>query len=229
MARRTVHVVDWPELDGRRVDALARSISEVGLLHGVVVREPTPAEEKSFSWGGSDFVLVAGFHRAAAYKQLNGSLSEIPFQLCSDAELAHIDENLVRAHLDAREIAELTAKSVAAREAQSKAEPKADRFSDTAPENSSGSRPVRERRKAARSKDGRGRPPRPAVKNEAADQGVHEDTVRRRLRRARGDATPKPPREAPQVKKLLATLRAIVDELSPTTRRKIAALMLDGL
>jgi hypothetical protein len=182
MATRTIHVLRWPELDEGRVQALANSIEELGLLQGVAVRETTDAEQEEYGWDGSHFVVVAGFHRAAAWRRLNrDKLDGLPVLMVNpgvDGELVEIDENLVRAHLDGAALAELTARRLARAEAG----PETGKFSDTVPENLPPPKTHKAQGKG-RGKGG-GRPPRPAIKDTADALGVHEDTVRRRARRA---------------------------------------------
>ena len=78
----------------RDVEALAQSIKEVGLLNPITV---TP-----------DLTLIAGYHRLEACKRLGWK--DIPVQIMKldglKAELAEIDENLVRNELTVLEHAE---------------------------------------------------------------------------------------------------------------------------
>ena len=83
---------------GSKVEELANSIMEVGLLHPIMVRQVD-----------GQYELVAGAHRIAALKQLGWET--IPVELFDgmdmDAELAEIDENLIRAELTVLEQGEL--------------------------------------------------------------------------------------------------------------------------
>jgi len=78
-----------------KVDELAASIREIGLLHPITIT--------------SDNILVAGAHRLEACKQL--LWQDIPCAVLScdnlRVELAEIDENLIRNDLDAISIGEL--------------------------------------------------------------------------------------------------------------------------
>jgi N6-adenosine-specific RNA methylase IME4 len=86
-----------------RVKELAESIAEVGQLQPIVVIEDHEAEKAR---------LVVGAHRLSAFKMLK--LDRICATISTfsklDAELAEIDENLIRAELTAAERAKLTAK-----------------------------------------------------------------------------------------------------------------------
>ena len=79
-----------------KIDQLAESIEQVGLLNPITVTD----------WG----VLVAGLHRLEACKKLGWT--EIPCNVIKedDAELAEIDENLIRNELNAHEQVELMAR-----------------------------------------------------------------------------------------------------------------------
>lgn len=80
-----------------RVDELAASIAQVGLLHSIVVTEENR--------------LIAGYHRLLACKKLEWSRIPVTIRELSeiDARLAEIDENLIREDLSPAERAELTA------------------------------------------------------------------------------------------------------------------------
>lgn len=71
----------------RSVDELAKSIQELGLLNPITVRE--------------DYTLVAGYHRLEACKQLGQTEIEVVVVNLDHlrAQLAEIDENLVRNEL----------------------------------------------------------------------------------------------------------------------------------
>jgi ParB family chromosome partitioning protein len=78
-----------------KIDELAQSIQEVGLMNPIVITE--------------DKILVAGYHRILAFKKL-GRL-EIPYRMTTlkdplRLELQEIDENLVRGELIPLEICE---------------------------------------------------------------------------------------------------------------------------
>jgi len=81
-----------------KVQNLVESIEEVGLLQPIIV---TPERR-----------LVAGAHRLAAFKQLGRNEIPVNFKRYDEieAELAEIDENLVRAELTAAQRAKLTAR-----------------------------------------------------------------------------------------------------------------------
>ena len=74
-------------LVSEQVDLLAKSIQDIGLLNPISLTE--------------NWTLIAGCHRLRACKQLGWTV--IPATICSlsdvDAELAEIDENLMRADL----------------------------------------------------------------------------------------------------------------------------------
>ena len=235
MATRTIHVLRWPELDEGRVQALANSIEELGLLQGVAVRETTDAEQEEYGWDGSHFVVVAGFHRAAAWRRLNrDKLDGLPVLMVNpgvDGELVEIDENLVRAHLDGAALAELTARRLARAEAG----PETGKFSDPVPENFP--RPKTHKAQGKGRGQGGGRPARPAVKDTADALGVHEDTVRRRARRAakgaaKGAAEPRrfrvllDPEDCGLFRRQIERLTA---RLTVDARRCAAAILLAGL
>ena len=77
------------------IDELARSISEVGLLNPITI--------------DADHTLIAGLHRLEAVKRL--CWTEIECTVCGleglQAELAEIDENVVRTALSTIEYGEL--------------------------------------------------------------------------------------------------------------------------
>lgn len=79
-----------------KIDQLAESIEQVGLLNPITVTD----------WG----VLVAGLHRLEACKKLGWT--EIPCNVIreDEAELAEIDENLIRNELTTMERGELLAR-----------------------------------------------------------------------------------------------------------------------
>ena len=101
--------IDIPVRRRRRVDvsALAESILEVGLLNPitVVVRELSDGSPDGTK---TTTILVAGLHRLEAFKSMGEE--EIPCVILDldglDAELAEIDENLIRAELTELERAE---------------------------------------------------------------------------------------------------------------------------
>jgi len=75
------------EINEEKVNDLVKSISEIGLLHPIII---TTKKE-----------LIAGFHRLTAYKKL--SFKEIPCKIVDESEikqlllkLIRLDENLVR-------------------------------------------------------------------------------------------------------------------------------------
>lgn len=88
-----------------KVAELADSIAQVGLLNPILV-----ACNNYFVTAPNEFRLIAGLHRLEACRQLG--LSEIPAHILPDApsaldaELAEIDENLIRNDLTALERAE---------------------------------------------------------------------------------------------------------------------------
>lgn len=92
---------DARAVDGSIVNGLAESIAAVGLINPIRVREARGRWE-----------VVAGVHRLMAYRQLG--LAEIEAQVVTDddlhAELAMIDENLMRAELSASDRAVQTAR-----------------------------------------------------------------------------------------------------------------------
>ena len=235
MATRTIHVLRWPVLDDGRVQALAKSIESLGLLQGVVVREPTEEEQKWYDWDGSHYIVVAGFHRAAAWRRLNrGKLDGIPVLMVNpgvDDELVEIDENLVRAHLDGAALAELTARRLARAEAG----PGAEGFSVTVTENPNTDRPARNRGTTGKRA---GRPARPAVKDTADALGVAECTVRRRARRAAGGESERRASAQRRFKILLdlddsesfcRQLEMLTRKMTPEARRHAAEIFLRGL
>lgn len=77
------------------IDELVRSISEVGLLNPITI--------------DADHILIAGLHRLEAAKRLGWT--EIECTVCGldglQAELAEIDENVVRTALSTIEYGEL--------------------------------------------------------------------------------------------------------------------------
>ena len=94
-----VRRADARPLDERTVKALADSIAEIGLINPVRVRA-----------AGEGFELIAGSHRLAAHETLG--LAEIEAVVATDddlrAELAMIDENLLRSELSPAERARQT-------------------------------------------------------------------------------------------------------------------------
>lgn len=93
----------------RPVDQLAASISEIGLLNPITV-----------TGEGGSYRLIAGLHRLEACRRLGWD--DIPATVVTlsdvDAELAEIDENLVRNDLTALEHAEYTSRRKALYEAK---------------------------------------------------------------------------------------------------------------
>ena len=76
---------NYPATDPARVESLAKSIGEIGLLQPIVIAEGTKN-------------LIAGRHRLEATAKLGGTIIEAKVLSCSalKAELAGIDENLER-------------------------------------------------------------------------------------------------------------------------------------
>jgi ParB family transcriptional regulator, chromosome partitioning protein len=87
------------------VETLAESIKELGLLNPILV---TPVQEGSTSETVESYLLIAGYHRLEACKQLG--MTEIGVTIVTIGEveqrLAEIDENLCRAELNHLERAE---------------------------------------------------------------------------------------------------------------------------
>jgi hypothetical protein len=83
------------ELDPVRVDVLAESIQELGVLNPLTVIEN----------GEGTYRLIAGYHRLVALQKLKAT--EVPIRIVTMpdtlAELAEIDENLIRTELTALE------------------------------------------------------------------------------------------------------------------------------
>lgn len=92
---REIHVENrLRSINREHVDQLARSIADVGLLQPIVVRK-----------NGTGYVLVAGAHRLEAAKCINWSAIDATVLGVDglEAELAEIDENLMRSDLSVLE------------------------------------------------------------------------------------------------------------------------------
>jgi ParB family chromosome partitioning protein len=88
------------KLDPAKVESLAASIKDAGLLQPIVVYWTVSHGSPSF------YTLVCGAHRLAAFKKLRRTTIPIRVIPEPDAELAEIDENLIRSELSALEAAE---------------------------------------------------------------------------------------------------------------------------
>lgn len=98
-------------VDAKNVEALAASMKEIGLQSPICLRYLP--ERPNTTIGTSDsIVLVAGRHRLEAAKSLGWDKIEAFYIDCDDlrAELAEIDENLVRAVLTPAQEAEAIAR-----------------------------------------------------------------------------------------------------------------------
>jgi ParB family chromosome partitioning protein len=95
-------------LDIEKVDALAASIDELGLLHPITVAPlmhwlPCSEPEQV------GYRLVAGWHRLESAKKLGRTdiwATELEHESALELELVEIDENVVRAELSALELSE---------------------------------------------------------------------------------------------------------------------------
>lgn len=157
-----------------KVTELADSIAQVGLLSPILVACPNYLVEET-----DDFRLVAGLHRLEAHRQLG--LAEIPATIICveldalDAELAEIDENLIRNDLTALERAEhLAARKAIYEQRHPEAKQGGDRRSESAVSN--------------------GQYVRSFAADAAAKTGVNERTVRRDVQIA--SSIPEPIRDA---------------------------------
>jgi ParB family transcriptional regulator, chromosome partitioning protein len=96
-------------LDLGKVEALANSMSEVGLLQPVVVAPMSSQKNLNGKRERVGFRLVAGLHRIEAAKRLGWteiSAEEFGEESALLRDLAEIDENLVRCELSALELGE---------------------------------------------------------------------------------------------------------------------------
>lgn len=242
MARRLI-VPEGHSVQTSRVKALASSIQRYGLLQPVVVRSVSEEESAEIGCSFSDVVLVAGFHRAAAWAQLYGSLDDLPRTSYDQDEArndpsygeASLEENLVRRHLTQAEIDRLTAEQLSLAETR-RGRPR----TAAAP----GSRKERKRSNGGPPKSGHSVPisavDEPATADDIAEaHGVTKRSVRRRAQRARGEK-PKPKAQSglePQtilleladLVKLYKDMARLRSYLSPEARRRIAAIMVEGL
>jgi ParB family chromosome partitioning protein len=97
-------------VDDAHVDQLARSMADIGLQYPIIVRY---IEDRASSFGRDDSILlVAGRHRLEAAKRLGWAQIDCIYVDLDDlhAELAEIDENLIRRNLTPSQEAEAIAR-----------------------------------------------------------------------------------------------------------------------